>query len=276
MSAEGLKADSAGTGQYRTRALLRGLALLACFKPADPELTLAELAEGSGLKKATAFRLLTSLVDTGFLRRDPERNTYQVGAAVLPIASAFQESEALVALAEPRLRRLADETGQTATLALADDGGTVNLSLAYPDRPLRRMTYVGERHSLHSTATGKAIAAAMRNGEVEALLEARGMSADTLNTIVTWEPFMAELEEIRRTGWAFDDEEAIEGVRCVGAAILDYTGRPVAAVSVAGATGEYEGEAVERLAREVIAVADSLSRELGHVRRDQVSLIGAE
>jgi IclR family acetate operon transcriptional repressor len=276
MSGEKLKAESATRGQYRTRALLRGLALLACFKPSAPELTLAELAEGSDLKKATAFRLLTSLVDTGFLRRDSERNTYQVGAAVLPIASAFQESEALAALAEPRLRRLADETGQTATLALADNGGTVNLSLAYPDRPLRRMTYVGERHSLHSTATGKAIAAALRDGEVEALLEANGMNADTPNTIVTWEAFNVELDEVRRMGWAFDDEEAILGVRCVGAAILDYTGRPVAAVSVAGATGEYEGEAIERLAREVMAVADSLSRELGHVPHDQVSLIGAE
>lgn len=276
MSAEVLDTEAKERGQYRTRALLRGLALLSCFDPATPELTLAELAEGSGLKKATAFRLLTSLVDTGFLRRHPEWNTYQVGASVLPIASAFQQSTALAALAEPLLRKLADETGQTATLALADDGGTVNLSLAYPDRPLRRMTYVGERHSLHSTATGKAIAAASRYEEVEAVLEAKGMKPETPKTIVTWPALKADLDEIRRTGYAFDDEEAIQGVCCLGAAIRDYTGRPVAAVSVAGATGEYVGEAIAKLAEEVVEVADSISKELGYAPRDQVSLIGAE
>ncbi|HJN38724.1 MAG TPA: IclR family transcriptional regulator [Chloroflexota bacterium] len=247
---------------------MRGLSLLACFVPDTPELTLAELAQRTDLGKATAFRLLTSLVETGFLRRDPERNTYQVGPAVLPIASSFQQSTALAALADPHLRWLAEHTGQTATLAQLDDGTTVNIGLAYPDRPLRRMTYVGERLPLHSTSTGKAIAAAMRDEEIAAILELKGMPANSENTITEWSAFQVEIEKIRATGYAIDDEEAMAGLRCVGAVIRDYTSRPVAAVSVAGPSGEFGEEAAVGLGENVTSVAIKISGELGYCAPD--------
>ncbi len=268
MSQEEATSGGAERGQYRTRALLRGLGLLACFAPDTPELALAELAQRTDLGKATAFRLLTSLVDTGFLRRDPERNTYQVGPAVLPVASSFQQSTALAALADPHLRWLAEHTGQTATLAQLDDGATVNIGLAYPDRPLRRMTYIGERLPLHSTSTGKAIAAAMRDEEIAGILEIKGMPAHSENTITEWAAFQAELEKIRAAGYAIDDEEAIAGLRCVGAVIRDYTGRPVAAVSVAGPSGEFGEEAVVGLGENVTTVAAKISGELGYFAPD--------
>ena len=275
MSAKEVSTKTVEGGQYRTRALLRGLALLACFAPGSPDLTLAELAERTGLGKPTALRLLTSLVETGFLRRDADRSTSQVGPAVLPVASSFQQSTALAAVADPHLRDLAEMTGQTATLAQIDDGTTVNLGLAYPDRPLRRITYVGERLSLHSTSTGKAVAAAMRDEEVSAILEIKGMVADTPKTITNWEDFQLELEKVRAVGYAIDDEEAISGVRCVGAVIRDYTGRPVAAVSVAGPSGEFDAETVVRFGERVVDVAAAISGELGYSSREGAASPGA-
>ena len=252
-------------GHYRTRALLRGLSLLSCFTPTSPERSLAELAADTGLDKATALRLLTCLVEAGFLRRNLERGTYQVGPAVLELASAFHAASALGTLAEPQLRHLAQATGQTATLAILDGDESVTVALAFSDRPLRRQTHVGDRYQLHCSSVGKAIAAYLGESELEAMFGERGFARMTSKTIVTWPEFQAELQRVRETGYALDDEEAIEGVSCVGAVIRDYARRPVAAVSIAGPAGEFVGEAVESCIAEVKQAASTISGLLGYV-----------
>ena len=256
------EASSQG-GRYRTRALLRGLSLLACFNPEAPELSLAECAQRANLDKATALRLLTCLVEAGFLIREAERGLYRVGTAVLPIASAFQEGQALVAIAGGLLRELAARTGQTATLAIRDGAWAVNVFVASSDRPLRRFAYVGERFPLHSTSVGKAIAAHLLPSVLHSLLGEGELARFTSHTITTASALAEELDRIRRSGYALDDEEAIEGVRCVGAAVRDYSGNPVAAISVAGATGEFTGEALEHWIHTVITTASEISARLG-------------
>lgn len=252
-------------GQYRTRALMRGLDLLTCFGPVSPELSLVECAERSGLDKATAYRLLSCLVEADFLHRDSERGLYRVGPALLPIASAFQEGNALVAIADTHIRRMAELAGQTATLAVQQGATTVNVLVAHSDRPLRRLSYVGERMPLHATSVGKAIAAYLRAAELTALIAAEGLARLTPKTITAVPGFLAELERVRQNGYAHDDEEAINGVRCLGAAVRDYTGRPVAAISVAGAAGEFEGEAFQHYVDIVKETAKAISTQLGFV-----------
>jgi IclR family acetate operon transcriptional repressor len=252
-----------GASQYHTRALMRGLDLLACFQPASPELSLTNCVERTNLDKATAFRLLTCLTEAGFLHRDPERGLYRVGPALLPIASAFHEGNALSAIAEGDVRRLAVETGQTATLSVRDGATTVNILVAYSDRPLRRLSYPGERFAIHAASVGKAIAAHMHPRELQTLIGEGELPRFTAKTLVSTAAFTAELEKVRAQGYALDDEEAISGVRCVGAVVRDYRARPVAAISVAGAAGEFVGEALERYASAVVDAAAVIATQLG-------------
>ncbi|HEV8633013.1 MAG TPA: IclR family transcriptional regulator [Chloroflexota bacterium] len=257
-----------GAFQYHTRALMRGLELLACFQPASPELSLTDCVERTNLDKATAFRLLTCLTEAGFLHRDAERGLYRVGPALLPVASAFHEGDALSAIAESHVRRLAAETGQTATLSVRDGATTINILVAHSDRPLRRLSYPGERFAIHAASVGKAIAAHMHPRELEMLVGEGELPRFTAKTIVSTAAFTAELEQVRAQGYALDDEEAIDGVRCVGAVVRDYRARPVAAISVAGAAGEFVGEALERYAGAVVNAAAAISAQLGFHRRD--------
>src|SRR5262245_56973490 len=208
-----------GTAKYHTRALMRGLDLLACFQPTSPELSLTDCVERTNLDKATVFRLLTCLTEAGFLHRDPERGLYRVGPALLPIASAFHEGNALSAIAESHVRRLATETGQTATLSVRDGATTVIILVAYSDRPLRRLSYPGERFAIHAASVGKAIAAHMHPRELEMLIGEGELPRFTAKTIVSRAALAAEIEKVRAQGYALDDEEAINGVRCLGAVV---------------------------------------------------------
>ena len=256
------------TVRYRTRALKRGLCLLAKFGPGTPELTLTELAERGELDKATTLRLITCLVEEGFVRKDAERNVYRAGPAVLPVAISFQQTTALAAVGDPYLRRLAHSSGQTATMAIQDGGDAVNIALAYSDRPIRRLTHVGERFALHGASVGKVMAAGLRDEELETLLNPSEMSSVTDSTITDWTEFRAELQRIREVGYAFDDEEAFSGIRCVGAAVRDYTGHAVAAISVAGPAGEFTGDALDGYIEQVKHTASGISAELGYVESD--------
>jgi DNA-binding IclR family transcriptional regulator len=267
-AARGGRRPGEGTAQYHTRALMRGLELLSCFQPTSPELSLTDCVERTGLDKATAFRLLSCLAEAGFLHRDPERGLYRVGPALLPIASAFHEGDALSAIADGHVRRLAAETGQTATLSVRDGATTVIILVAYSDRPLRRLSYPGERFAIHAASVGKAIAAHMHPSELQPLIGQGELPRFTARTLDSADAVYAELDKVRAQGYALDDEEAIDGVRCVGAVVRDYRARPIAAVSVAGAAGEFVGEALERYAGAVMQAAAAISAHLGFQPRD--------
>jgi IclR family acetate operon transcriptional repressor len=258
--------DGAGPN-YRVRALLRGLSLLACFGPSVRELSLSELAERSGLDKVTSLRLLDGLVHERFLRRDEQRGVYSVGTRVLTVAAAYQGPMALVDAAEEPLNELAQATGQTAELGVLEQGDVLVVGVAYPNRALRRNAVVGERFPFHSASLGKAIASLMDEGVVRGLLDQYGLAPVTPRTVTELGHFMAELRVTRQRGYALDDEETAEGMRCVGAAIRDQSGQPIGAVSIAGPAGEFSGEQLSRFVRMVRATADQIAGRLGHPLR---------
>src|SRR5262245_23108176 len=252
---------------YRVRALLRGLSLLACFGPSVRELSLTELAERSGLDKVTALRLLDGLVHERFLRRDEQRGLYSVGTRVLTVAAAYQGPLAVVEAAEEPLNELAQATGQTAELGVLGQGDVLVVGVAYPNRALRRNAVVGERFPFHSASLGKAIASLMDEGVVGGLLDRYGLAPVTPHTVTERGRFMADLRATRERGYALDEEETAEGMRCVGAAIRDPSGQPIGAVSVAGPAGEFSGEQLGRFARMVRDTADQIASRMGHPLR---------
>jgi len=231
---------------YRVRALLRGLALLSCFGPTTRELSLSELAERAELDKGTALRLLDGLVHERFLRRDDARGKYCVGSRVLEIAAGYAGPMALLDIADASLRELALASNQTAALAVMEDGELLQIAVQYPNRALRRHTTVGERFPFHCTSMGKAIAALYSPEEVDALVSARGLPQVTEHTILDRDALVADLELTRARGYAFDAQEFALGLCCVGVAVRDHSGTPVASISIAGPAGEFGGEQLDR------------------------------
>jgi IclR family transcriptional regulator, acetate operon repressor len=213
------------------------LAVLDALAAREGANRLADVAARARLPRSTAHRILQRLVERGYARSVGD-GRYVPGPRVLALAGeALQELDR--GRIRPILETLRDDVGHTVHLALlTGDEATYVEKLEVPDSGYRMASRVGMRLSLRTTAIGKAILAALDD-------ERLGRE---------------ERERIRRLGYAVDDEENERHVRCVGAAVLDDSGRPVGAVSVSALTLDLALDDVPRIGRRVVAAAAELSR----------------
>src|SRR5262249_7691208 len=131
-----------------------------------------------------------------------------------------------------------------------------------PARSVRMASRIGRRNPVHCTSVGKAILAHLTESEQDDILQKHGLRRLTAKTITTPAELKAEFKSIREHGYALDNEESEEGVRCVGAAVLDHTGRPVAAISISAPSFRVPIEKVPVVAEPVVRAARALSEEL--------------
>jgi DNA-binding IclR family transcriptional regulator len=247
-------------------AAAKALALLDAFTLETPTLTLAELMERTSLPRATAFRLLATLEQCGYVVKDGVG--YRLGFKVFVLGNVVAEGLDLRRQARRHLAALRDETGETVQLAVLEDWQIVHLDRALSRQAVSyNVSRVGAILPAYCTALGKALLAFESEDMVYAWASTQELRRRTANTITTVDGLLAELRRVRERGYSIDDEERELGVRCVGAPVFDREGRPIAAISLGAPTGRLprrlEGSAV---AREVLATAQAISREMGYVR----------
>jgi DNA-binding IclR family transcriptional regulator len=248
---------------YQVRALQRGLAILSAFSPAEPTLSLADVAGRLRLPKPTALRLLECLRVEGFALFDPTSARYSLGPRAFEVGSAYLAASPLEGLGAPFLRELADRTDQTANLGILQDCAVVHLAVAEPARPLRYHTRVGARDALHCTGLGKVLLSTWSDERLAELAGAPGLPRRTPTTIVDLSSLKGELAQIRTAGYAEDREEGIPGLRCLAAPVRDVHGDLVAAISISGPAADFEGNHHATLLSALLDQADGLSRRLG-------------
>jgi len=251
---------AAGAGH--TQALSRGLAVLEALATTEGGATLTALAEMLALPAPTAHRLLATLGEAGYVQQGPG-GEWLVGVRAFRVGSAFLDHRNLVVAAYPHLKRLMELSGETTNLAVVDDGEAVFVEQV-PCRELMRMSVkLGARAPLHASGAGKAMLAAMSAAAADAALAKRGLHRYTAHTLASRERLAAELAATRARGYAIDDEEHADGLRCVAAAIWDENGEPWAAISVAGPTSRITADRVTALGALVRGVADDITAALG-------------
>lgn len=199
----------------------------------------SELAEHLSMPTSSVHDYLKTLEAEEYLVR--ENGTYLIGAPFLSLGEHYRSGQKVWTVARPEIEDLAAETGEHANLMIEEHGRGIFLDKAQGDDAVELDTHAGMRVHLQSTAMGKSILAHRPLPEVEAILDRHGMPAITEQTIVDRDTLMAELDRIREQGYATDDEERINGMRCVAAPILrDH--RAIAAVSVSAPKSRLQGE----------------------------------
>ena len=190
---------------------------------------------------------------------------FRIGVRAYRVGSAFLEHRNLVAEALPRLERLMESSGETANLAVIENGAAVFVAQV-PCRELMRMNArLGARAPLHASGVGKAMLAAMPARDADALVGRGPLARYTERTLVS-RPALAEaLARSAERGYAIDDEEHAAGLRCVASAIADEAGRPWAAVSLAGPTSRLPQDRLAELGERVRAAARDITAALGGV-----------
>lgn len=194
--------------------------------------SVAEVADYVGVPKSTAHDHLSTLIDLEFVVR--ETDGYRLGARFLEYGGYVRENMKVYRVARPVVKQLATETGEHANFMVEEHGLGIFLYKAKGEDAVTLDTHPGMRVPLQTTALGKAIFAYMPSDEVDRITEERGLPAVTGKTITDRQVLFDELETIREQGYATDNEERVEGMRCVAAPITDQKDRVLGAVSVSG------------------------------------------
>jgi IclR family pca regulon transcriptional regulator len=215
------------------RTLFRGLQVLACFTPQQPELSLTEITRLVGMPKGTVHRFVTALERHGYLVRGATAKTYTLGLKILELGYASLRGLQAPEIALPYLERLAQETDESASMAILDGTEIVYVARAQRKRLMSSNLTVGSRLPIYCTSIGKVILAYRNDAEVNALLDRVEFRPFTPYTITDRYGFARALAKIRRQGYAINDQELELGLRSVAAPVWSRDGQVVAGISLA-------------------------------------------
>jgi len=256
------RAGAAG-GDGAVQSLDRALNLLEQIARHEQGITLSDVATATALPPSTAHRLLKSLEAREFVRHDSERGLWFVGVRAFTVGSAFVRVRDIVAIARPVMRRLVDDVDESVNLAVLDGDQPVYLSQIECRQMIRAHALPGARAMAHCSGVGKALLAALPEAQTVAILRRAGLPALTAKTITRVDDYIQALADVRRNGFAVDDEEQSLGMRCVAAAIHDENGDPVAAVSLTGPSARLSSDRIAALGRRVGEAAAEITAAIG-------------
>ena len=243
----------------------RALLIIETLAEDDEGYRLTDLAIRTGLSPSTVHRLLTTLEKRRFVQFDRGESTWHIGAQSFAIGSTFVRRRNFVTQALPYLRKLRDQTRETANLAVVDDGAMVVLTRVESREIMRSVTKVGGRVPMVASGLGKALLATYSEQDVFAIIQRDGMPRLTSKSIVRAGELCKSLHDIRRQGYSVDDEEALIGLRCVSAVVYDDCSEPLAAISVSGKASRVPNDRLPILGKLVQEVAAEMTMALGGI-----------
>ncbi|MEW8958211.1 MAG: IclR family transcriptional regulator [Moorella sp. (in: firmicutes)] len=250
--------------EFHILSIEKSLKILEALAAAGEGLGLSELSRRLSLNKSTVYRMLTTFKVHGYVDQEPVTGKYTLGFKILELSSSLLERLDVRAVAHPFLKELAEKSGEVAHMVIRDGTEAVYIDKVEGNRTIRMYSQIGRRVALHSTAVGKAILAFLPPEEVEEIIGEKGLPAFTPRTITSLTTLQAELAGVRERGYAVDDGENEEGIRCVGAPIFDHQGQVIAALSISGSVITVTLERLPILGLLVRRASGEISRRLGY------------
>jgi len=245
-----------------TQSVLRAVALLKAFTDARPELSLTELARAAKLNKTTAYRMLTALEAEGMVLKT-ETGGYRLGPGAIELGGRALRANSLRMVAHPELQRLASETGETASLEVLAGAQVMVLDEALGRHLVGSVQSIGTSWPAHATSTGLAMLAFLDDSRREAAL-AGPLAQLNSHTITDRHKLDAVLERVRRSGYATAVDQIEVDYVAVGAPVLSFDGKPVAAISVGGPSNRLDATHIKEAARLVVEASGRVSSRLGY------------
>lgn len=249
---------------YRVPSVEKAFAMLDQIGRAPQGMSLAEITEITGFPKTTVFMLATALERIAVLRQVDGR--YFLGGHLATLGGQALQRLDLRSVADPVMHRLCDQTGFTVHLGILEQCHVIFVGKVEHEGFIRFSTYVGLAQPFHVSSLGKAIAAFLPEDRLRALITCP-LTRRTRYTITEPEAFLKAMEVVRRQGYAVEDEEDEEEVRCIGAPIFDHDGQVVGAVSITAVRTSLPVEGFSHTAQLVMQAAAEISRQLGALKQ---------
>jgi DNA-binding IclR family transcriptional regulator len=257
---ETYKGDSSARAVSSTT--LKALRVLEAVAAEARPLALGDIARMTGLDKSATHRMLATLVAAGYVRQAQDSRRYSLSYRVVSLSRNLLADDEVVRLARETLEAISAETGEGVHLAVLDGMETVLVQRVKGSQLVAVDFQVGDRSRLHCTSIGKALLAHQAEADVERVIEA-GLPALTANTITEPAAFRRELRQVRERGYAIDDREMYDYMRCLAVPVFERDTPVRMGISCSGPDGRFTHEYLEHLRGPMLAASRELSRRLG-------------
>jgi DNA-binding IclR family transcriptional regulator len=244
-------------------SLEKGLSLLSVFIPDNREMGTVEISRTFLMNRSTVSRMLTVLRRQGFVRQNPVNKKYSLGPEIHSLAEAYRNSfrSTLTQIAKPHLDQLRLSLHQTVVLEIPLDDRVMVIYVTEGLGPIKISARVGDRHCYHTSAGGKCILAFSSEDFINDILSSK-LQSFTSKTITNPEELGRELDAVRISGFAFDDEGNNRGIRAFAVPVFDKEGAPAAAIVTAGPSNQIVWDQRKIFLKGLQAAAKKISRQL--------------
>ena len=252
-------------------AVRHAVQLLEAFIDGPAEYGISELGRRVGLNKSTVHRLVATLVEVGWLDRNPATDKYRLGLKLFELGSAVAARLEVRENALPYMQALMEQSGETVHLAILDDDEMVYVAKVESLHAIRLFSQIGQHGPVHCTGVGKVLLAHADPALLEQVIAA-GLPAYTINTLTDPDALRAQLAQVRARGYALNQEESEYGLVSAAAPVFDHTGAVVAGLSAAGPTLRMTPDKLPGLIEQVVETAAQVSRRMGYRAAAELSV----
>lgn len=246
------------------QSIERAFCILEKLSENPDGIQITRLAEQVNLSKSTVHRLLSTLIEMNYVSQDIETERYKVGYQVLFLSRNLLNNTDLIAIAKPFLQSLSHDINETIHLCIEDKCEIVYIDKIESNQTIRMYSRIGSRAPMYCTGVGKMLLSNCYDKELEKVLQLTSFERRTPHTITTRDDLLNELDIIRRQGYALDDIENEQGIRCIAAPIYNYTGRVISSFSISGPSERISHERIElELKEKILHTSKLISYELG-------------
>ncbi len=248
------------------KSVEKAMKILSAFSIEEPELGVIELSKKVGLYKSTVSRFLETLQTEDFVRKNPETGKYKLGMKLFFLGKIPVDQLDISQHAKPYMKLLSEKYDETVSLAIYDNENIISIDRIMSTKQLA-MRPRGLIAPFHCSGLGKAIIAYLPDKIVDKLIEKHGMPPYTSKTITDPEKLKENLKEIRKKGYAIDEEEHEEWLKCIAVPLRDYTDEVIGSISISIPSERLSNDLFDDILRTMLDIRDKASRDLGYKNR---------
>jgi len=250
------------------KSVKKAIEVLEALAKRENGVGITQLSRELNLPKSTIHQILSTLKSVRFVEQNSEDRKYHLGLRIFELGNIFQSQLQLRKIAYSYLYNLSRKTNETTYLVVLEGNRIVYIDCVESTARLRAHPLFGIRVPLHCTSLGKAIMACLPEEKKNEIIHENGLERFTENTITDPQILKRELKEIRKRGYAIDNMEHEEGIRCVGAPIRNHRKEVSAAISVSGPSQRFDPPRIQTMAKLVIEASEEISRKMGYKKQN--------
>lgn len=253
-----------GHQEYGVNSVDRAFQILDYLKVQNRAINVSDLARNLNIPRSTVFRIIRTLEKRRYVVEVDDVGRYIIGSGIISLATPNDYLSRLRQIASPYLFELAKITGQTVQLGVLFEYEVMYIDQIQAGGSISVVVPSEKPFPINLSAGGKVLAAYLHEDRIEELLQYTEFHANTPRTITDKDAFREELQRVRKEGVGHDDEEFAKGIRCMAAPVFDQNNDNILSLGVTGHISEITDENMDGMVANVVAVANRLSRALGH------------